>query len=193
MVNTLISERGDGMNVVRLVKKAKRGSKEALLQLIMAQKDDYYRLALTYMGNSHDAMDVMEEMIVRLYEKIDQLQKEEAFYSWSKTILVNSCKTLLRKQKKLVLVDDWNTTNEEEPGHTFTSNPYLRSDQQMDIQELLLQLNDHQKEAIQLKYFHDLDYKTISDITNVSIGTVKSRIFQGLKKLRDYYGGDVDE
>ncbi len=181
------------MNVVRLVKKAKKGSKEALLQLIMAEKDVYYKLALTYMGNTHDAMDAMEEMIVRLYEKIDQLKKEEAFYRWSKTILVNSCKTLLRKQKKLVLLDDWNTTNERELGHALTRDPYISSDQQMDIQELLLHVNEQQKEALQLKYLHDLDYQTIADITNVSIGTVKSRIFQGLKKLRDHYRGDVDE
>ncbi|KAB2330748.1 sigma-70 family RNA polymerase sigma factor [Cytobacillus depressus] len=178
------------MNVVRLVKKAKKGSKEALLQLIMAQKDEYYRLALTYMGNSHDAMDAMEDMIVRLYEKIDQLKKEEAFYSWSKTILANSCKSMLRKQRKLVFIDDW---PEESPRHAQMKDPYLKSDQQMDIQEMFSHINEQQKEAIQLKYFHDLDYQTIADMTSVSIGTVKSRIFQGLKKLRDHYRGDFGE
>lgn len=60
------------MKVIRLVKKAKKGHKEALLELIMAQQDDYYRLALSYMGNPHDAMDAMEEMIVILYEKMGQ-------------------------------------------------------------------------------------------------------------------------
>ncbi|MEM5598869.1 sigma factor [Niallia circulans] len=63
-----------------------------MLQLVMQQKDDYYRLAYSYMGNSHDAMDAMEEMIIILYEKIAQLEKIESFYSWSKTILVNICK-----------------------------------------------------------------------------------------------------
>ncbi|MEH7253430.1 sigma-70 family RNA polymerase sigma factor [Neobacillus niacini] len=178
------------MNVVRLVKKAKKGSKEALLQLIMAEKDVYYRLALTYMENPHDAMDAMEEMIVKLYERIDQLKKEEAFYSWSKTILVNSCKSMLRKQKRLVLIDDWHKSNEKQPCYEQKSDPYLSSDQQMDMKELLIHLNEKQKEAIQLKYFHDLDYQTIADMTTVPIGTVKSRIFQGLKKLRDHYGGD---
>lgn len=178
------------MNVVRLVKKAKKGSKEALLQLILAQKNEYYRLALTYMGNSHDAMDVMEEMIVRLYEKIGQLKKEEAFYSWSKTILVNSCKSMLRKQKKLVSIDD---CLEEPSCHVQTGDPYLKSDQQMDLQEMFTHINEQQKEAIQLKYFHDLDYQTIADMTSVSIGTVKSRIFQGLKRLRDRYRGDFGE
>jgi RNA polymerase sigma factor (sigma-70 family) len=187
---TLIRERGESMNVVRVVKKAKKGNKEALLQLIMAEKDDYYRLALTYMENSHDAMDAMEEMIVKVYENIHQLKKEEAFYSWSKTILVNGCKSMLRKQKKLVLIDDWHISNENQHLHEQTSNPYLSTDQQMDIKELLIHLNEQQKEAIQLKYFHDLDYQTIADMTSVPVGTVKSRISQGLKKLRDHYRGD---
>jgi RNA polymerase sigma-70 factor (ECF subfamily) len=233
---TLIGERGEGMNVVRLVKRAKKGNKEALLQLIMAERDAYYRLALTYMENTHDAMDAMEDMIVAVYEKIDQLKKEEAFYSWSKTILANSCKGLLRKRNKLVLVDDWDRAhahrNETEPVYTNSASmdgfalqgnfaqvgaaasidgqasvrgrtsmgdlapandPYRHIDQQMDIQALLRNVNEQQKEAIQLKYLHDLDYQTIADITQVSIGTVKSRIFQGLKKLRDQCGGDVDE
>ncbi|WP_230497399.1 RNA polymerase sigma factor [Pseudoneobacillus rhizosphaerae] len=179
------------MDVIRLVKKAKKGDKEALLQLIFAEKDDYYRLALTYMGNEHDAMDAMEEMIVKLYEKLDQLKKEEAFYSWSKTILVNGCKSMLRRQKKLVLFEDWNTSNEEPS--SLTSDPYICSDQQMDIKDMLTHINPHQKEAIQLKYFHDLDYQTIATITSVSIGTVKSRIFEGLKKLRTHYRGDFGE
>ncbi|GIP33412.1 sigma-70 family RNA polymerase sigma factor [Paenibacillus sp. J2TS4] len=181
------------MNVARLAKKAKKGNKEALLQLIMAEKDVYYRLAFTYTGNTHDAMDAMEEMIVRVYESIDQLRNVEAFYSWSKTILVNCCRTLLHKQNKLVLLEDWNCAEGSIPGHALTSDPYIRSDQQMDIRQLLLHLNEHQKEAIQLKYFHDLDYQTIADMTQVPLGTVKSRVFQGLKKLRDLYRGDVDE
>lgn len=181
------------MNVIRLVKKAKRGNKEALLQLIMAEKDDYYRLALTYMGNAHDAMDAMEEMIVKVYEKVDQLKKEEVFYSWSKTIMANSCKSMLLKRKKLVLLEDWNDTYEKALDHDLISDPYRSSDQQIDIQSMLLHVNEHQKEAIQLKYFHDFDYQTIAEMTNVSIGTVKSRVFQGLKTLRDHYRGDVDE
>ncbi|WP_019637046.1 sigma-70 family RNA polymerase sigma factor [Paenibacillus fonticola] len=189
------------MNAVRYVKKAKKGNKEALLQLIMAEKDDYYRLALTYMGNSHDAMDAMEDMIVKLYENIGQLKKEEAFYSWSKTILANSCKALLRKRQKLVPLDEVGMNGNlaadagsfPAPDLVPIDDPYTNSDRQMDIQKLLQQINEQQKEAIQLKYFHDLEYQTIAKITNVPVGTVKSRIFQGLKKLRELYGGEIDE
>lgn len=181
------------MDVLKLVKKAKRGNKEALLKLIMSQKNDYYKLAYTYLGNQHDSMDAMEEMIISIYENIHQLKKDESFYSWSKTILVNTCKNQLRKREKLVLVEEWQDQVDLEKEHSISGNPILQSEQQMDIQQLLQHLNEHQAEAIKLKYLLDLDYQSISEITNVSVGTVKSRVFQGLKKLKDLYGGNDND
>ncbi len=169
------------MNVRQLVKQAKKGNKEALLELIMSQKDEFYRLAYTYMGNQHDAMDAMEDMIVKVYEKIDQLKNDEVFYSWSKTILVNSCKSLLKKGNKVILMEDLD--------HEEVVDPYKNSEQQMEIQQLLANISETQAEAIKLKYLLDLDYQSIAELTDVSVGTVKSRIFQGLKKLKGLSGG----
>ncbi|WP_080848878.1 RNA polymerase sigma factor [Cytobacillus gottheilii] len=173
------------MEEVRLIKKAKKGDKEALLTLIMNEKDAYYRLAYAYMGNSHDAMDALEDMIVVLYDKINQLKKDRSFYSWSKTILVNECKAALRRRSKQILTNDWQAAIEP----TSSSNSFLASEQQADLEAMLSELSHPQRETLQLRYFHDLDYETIASITDVSLGTVKSRIFQGLKKLREKHGG----
>lgn len=181
------------MRVVRLVKKAKKGNKEALLQLINEQQDNYYRLALTYMGNPHDAMDAMEDMIVSLYQNITQLKKNEAFYSWSKTILVNRCKQLLKNQRRVVLLEEWDGISDYHSEQLLEKNSFQKSEQRMDIQAMLLNVNAVQREAIELKYFHDLDYETIAAITKVSIGTVKSRIHNGKKKMREYVGGDRND
>lgn len=181
------------MRGVRLVKKAKKGDKEALLQLINEQQDDYYRLALTYMGNPDDAMDAMEDMIVSLYKHIAQLKKNEAFYSWSKTILVNRCKQLLKKQKSVVLIDEWDGITNQYAHQLSEKNVFQQSEQRMDIQTMLLKVSPEQRETIELKYFHELDYETISVITQVSIGTVKSRIHTAMKKMRVYVGGDRND
>ncbi|WP_284638287.1 RNA polymerase sigma factor [Paenibacillus silviterrae] len=175
------------MRVALRVKQAQRGNKEALLQLILAEKDDYYRLALAYMGQEHDAL---EEMIVILYEKIGQLKKPGSFYSWSRTILVNHCKAMLKRRNKLILIEDWENSNVMEPDTVVVSDPYEQLDRHMDIRSSLERVNPNQKEAIELKYFHDLDYESIARIMNVSVGTAKSRVFNGLKKLKEWYGGD---
>ncbi|MRG87816.1 RNA polymerase sigma factor [Salinibacillus xinjiangensis] len=178
------------MDIQRLVKKAKKGDKEALLELIMEQKDDYYKLAYTYTGNRDDALDAMEDMIVKLYEQIPRLKKPGSFYSWSKTILVNCCHSIHRKRKKLVFVEDWT----DDAGISSQEvSPIETSVQHMHIHQLLSKLNPNQAEAIRLRYFQDLDYQSIANVTNTSLGTVKSRIFQGLNKLNQWYGGERND
>lgn len=170
----------------RLVKKAQKGDKDALMQLVLEAKDDYYRLAYSYVENEHDAMDALENMIVILYEKIDQLQKPESFYSWSKTILVNECRALLRKRNKVVFLD-------EQEAAKIVDEYSIRSSAELSFHELLTSLSPVQKEAVQMKYLLDYDYETIARLTNVPISTAKSRVFHALKHLRKTLGGELDE
>ncbi|GAA0493615.1 sigma-70 family RNA polymerase sigma factor [Salinibacillus aidingensis] len=172
-----------------MVKKAKKGDKESLLKLIMDQKEDYYKIAYSYMGNQHDALDAMEDMIVKLYEKIDQLKKHDSFYSWSKKILVHCCYSIYRSRSKVVLVDEW----QDQMSTSGHSREHNQVDKNMDIHQWLSMINPRQAEAIKLRYFQDLDYQSIANMTNTSLGTVKSRIFNGLKKLHKLSGGALNE
>lgn len=170
------------METEELVKKAKQGNKEALVQLIMAQKQDYYKLAYVYMRNPEDAMDAMEDMIVILYENIGRLKKEDSFYSWSKTILVNCCRNSLKKKNKVILMDAFH----EEDG----SDHIGQKNEQLSLEKHLEELNIKQKEAIKLHYFMDMDYQSIAETLKVPIGTVKSRISIGLNRLKAVLGGE---
>jgi len=165
-----------------LVERAKKGDKEALLRLIMDRKNEFYKLAFVYTENKEDAMDAIEDMIVILYKEISKLKNEEVFYSWSKTILVNCCKSILKKKNKVILLEEFEETVSEEG---FESN-----EKKIDILKYLKILSEHQQEAIKLKYFMDLDYETIAKISNVPVGTVKSRLSTGLKKLKEAFGGE---
>ncbi|AOT68866.1 sigma-70 family RNA polymerase sigma factor [Geosporobacter ferrireducens] len=169
------------MDIEFLIKKAKKGDREALLTLIMERKNEHYRLAYAYLNNQEDALDAMEDMILRIYDKIHQLKKPKAFYSWSNTILVNCCRDILRKKKKLVLLESY--------GEEVYMECYEQSEQQLDLEKYLVRLNPDQQEALRLRYFLDLDYQTIAELTSVPLGTVKSRIANGLKKLKESFGG----
>ena len=165
-----------------MVKKAKQGDKEALVQLIMAEKQAYYKLAYVYMKNSEDAMDAMEDMILILYENIDRLKNENSFYSWSNTILVNCCKSSLKKKSKVVFLENL----QEEKLHY----PVEEKDEQLRLEKHLGELNPKQQEAIRLRYFMDMDYQSIAELLKIPLGTVKSRISVGLNKLKVVLGGE---
>lgn len=170
------------MDTVYLVAKARGGDKEALLNLIMDKKSEYYKLAYVYTGNKDDALDAMEDMIAAVYGQIGSLRKADVFYSWSKTILANCCRDIIRKRNRTAALDDMVETG--------CSAGYEERERNIDIMNYLKKLNEGQQEAIKLKYFMDMDYETIAKISKVPVGTVKSRISTGLKRLRECFGGE---
>lgn len=178
----LYIDRGEKVEIKSLIKRAKKGDKEALLQLVMNQKNDYYKLAYIYMKNEEDALDVIQDMIVILYENIHKLKKDNSFYSWSKTILANTCKSILRNNRRIIPLGNI----EEKETYEAYENPEDR----IILDKCLSKLNPIHEEAIRLKYLLDLDYKTIGEILNIPLGTVKSRISIGMKDLREIMGGE---
>jgi RNA polymerase sigma-70 factor (ECF subfamily) len=165
-----------------LIRKAKQGDKDALVQLIMGEKQAYYKLAYVYMKNPDDAMDAMEDMIVILYEKISSLKNESAFYTWSKTILVNCCKKSIKAKNKVVLFDVVQEKQQE--------NHLEQKEEQLSLEKHLSELNGKQQEAIRLRYYMDMDYQSIASLLKVPVGTIKSRISIGLNKLKALLGGE---
>ena len=170
------------MDEAALVRQARTGDKEALIQLVMDRKNEYYRLAYAYTGNREDSLDALQDMIVILFDNIRKLKDTDAFYSWSKTILVNRCRAMLRKSGRVI-------TLEEQKEESYHEN-YPAREARQDILVCMDRLNSGQQEAIKLKYFMDMDYETIARITSVPVGTVKSRIFNGLARLKELLGGE---
>lgn len=166
--------------IVQRVKRAKAGDKEVLIELIMSQKQEFYRLAYVFMKNSDDALDALEDMVLIVYENIKKLKDESAFYSWSKTILVNCCKKNLRRKDKVIL---FRAVPEGLPKDVF-----LEKDMQIDIEKHLEVLKQKYTEVLKLRYYLDMDYESIAVILKIPIGTVKSRIHTGLQLLKQSMG-----
>ncbi|WP_073030886.1 RNA polymerase sigma factor [Desulfosporosinus lacus] len=163
-----------------MIKRAKMGDKEVIIELIMRQKQDYYRLAYTFMKNQDDALDVMEDMILKVYENIKKLHDDTAFYSWSKTILVNCCKNNLRRKNRVILISNIPVGSHEDV--------FQVKDEQLDIEKHMKKLNQKHLEVLKLRYYLDMDYESIAAILKIPIGTVKSRIHTGLLKLKQSMG-----
>lgn len=174
---------GVELNEEALIKQARAGDKNALVSLVMDRQNEYYRLAFVHTGNPEDAMDALQDMIIILYEKINHLKNEAAFYAWSMTILVNCCRRITRQRRKLTWLDE--LSNSVFP-------PTNRLEQQIDIQAAIEKLSVPQREAIKLKFLLDMDYETMAKILQIPIGTAKSRVFNGLRNLKTVMEGSND-
>jgi len=132
------------------------------------------------MKNQDDALDAMEDMILKVYENIKRLKEEKAFYSWSKTILVNCCKNNLRRKNRVILIRDIPEDSHEDVFHN--------KDEQLYLEKHWEKLNRKYQEVLKLRYYLDLDYESIAAILKIPLGTVKSRIHTGLLKLKQSMG-----
>ena len=89
------------------IKEAKSGNKEAFEEIIMENIDYFYRIAYTILKNEEDASDAISNTVLKAYTKIKQLQKDEFFKTWITKILKNECYNIIRKNKKIVYIEEY--------------------------------------------------------------------------------------
>lgn len=169
---------------IEQIKQAKRGDKVAFEAIIMDNIDYLYRVAYTALRNEDNVDDAIQNTILKSFEKIHTLRKEEFFKTWITKILINECKNLMRKEKKIVYLEDVERTEEE----------YIQEKEaKMDIKEVLKHLNDDYREVINYYYIQEKKVSEISKILKVPEGTIKSRLSRARKIMADMLKYNIEE
>ena len=170
------------MEEVEIASKAIKRDEQAFIQLMQLHKDALYRTAFAFLKNEHDAIEAMQEVTFRAYEKIHTVKEPKYMKTWLIRIMINYCQDQLKKKKRYI-------SNEvlQEIGITQMI-PIL------EIEEAIASLSNSEQQLIFLKYFQDTKIKEIAEIENIPEGTVKSRLHKALKSLRNFLTekGDVD-
>lgn len=163
-----------------LVSSIKGGNADCLIDWINEKKSKLYKIAWAYLRNHADVEDVFHNTILKVIENSGKLKSEEAFESWFISILMNECRKILRERKRV-------QPEEEVEFRGGNRNPG-EEDYRVDIANGLKNIDEEYKEMIVLKYYSGYSQKEISEIMHVPLGTVKTKIFRGLRALRDVLG-----
>lgn len=146
------------------------------IRFITENKENVYRLAFSYVKNSENALDIVQDSIHKALSSLQTLKSEGSMKSWFYRIVVNTSLDFLRKHKRIQLVDDqtleYHSPKSEDVYHDF------------DLEEALEELPYAFRTVIVLRYFEDLKIEEIAEVMNENISTIKSRLYQGLRKLR---------
>ncbi|MCM3005145.1 RNA polymerase sigma factor [Priestia koreensis] len=147
-----------------------------LVTCITEYKEDFYRLAYSYVKNQEDALDIIQESIQKALVSLDRIQDPGSIKSWMYKIIVRTAIDFLRKHKRVSVTDDetleFLSTGQED---TYTD---------MDLHEALDELPLTYRTIIVLRYFEDLKLEEIAEIMDEHLSTVKTRLYRGLKLLR---------
>ena len=149
----------------------------------MADREDkLYRIAFSYVRNEDDAMDCLQNALIKALENFDSLKNQEYFNTWMVRILINECIDFLRNRK-----DDFSF--DEKISKDYISDNY---DETIDLLDSLSRMSEDERELLYLRYFEDLSYLEISKRQDIKLGTVKSRLSRSLAKLKRMMGGNYE-
>lgn len=158
------------------VKLAKKGDKVAYQNLINSISIYLYNIAISFLRNDTEAADAIGNTVLKAYLNIGKLKENKYFKTWITKILINECKQAQRKNKKIVFVDEYskNIESREEK---------IAQEDKIDLINAINNLDKKTKDVIILHYYNDFKIEEIATILNIPIGTVKSRMNTGKKKL----------
>lgn len=154
-----------------------QGLYDRLTGYIIENQEKFYRLAYSYVRNQEDALDVVQSAVCKALEHCGDIKNEEAVRTWFYRILVNESLTYLRQRKTITLTGE--DPRREEPYYERGYEPESGLWAQLD------RLEEEVREIIRLRYLEELSLKEISGITGMNLNTVKTKLYRGLKLLRE--------
>jgi len=132
-----------------------------------------------------DTDDLVQDVFIKVWKNLENFRSDSQLYTWIYRIATNESITFLNKQKQRN-----NTPLDEVSGEleqALVAASYFDGDKiQMKLQKALLTLPEKQKLIFNMKYFDDLKYEEISEITGTSVGALKASFHIAVKKIETF-------
>ena len=150
--------------------------KEEFIKLINQNRLKLYKTAMAILKNDENVNDAIQETLLSAYKNIDKLENKEYFLTWIITILRNKCFDTLKRNKKIISIDETEMQNKETYYDTYKV--------ESSLERILNKIDSDLKEVTVLYYYDELTVKEIARIMSIPEGTVKSKLSRAREKLR---------
>jgi RNA polymerase sigma-70 factor (ECF subfamily) len=135
-----------------------------------------YRLV----DNYEDAMDITQTVFLKAYEKFNLYDPSYKLFSWLYKIAINESINHVKSRKRTVQLDPRLVSQEKNPEENVLQKKLVDR-----LQEALRTLKLDYRIVVVMKYFLELSYNDISDMLDIPVKTVKSRLFTARALLRN--------
>ena len=162
------------------IAEAKTGDKEAFSNLVEKYHRPVYSVCYRMLGTPTAAEDAAQEAFIRAYQALDRYDPERSFATWLLSIASNYSIDQLRKKKVTILSMDsekhaWLAPPDPGPSPEKAA---LEKEKQALVQAMLVELNETDRAAGVLQFWHDYSYEEVAETLDLSTSAVKSRLFR---------------
>jgi len=159
------------------VAQARRGDQDAFAKLVAAYQTPVYNLAYRMLGSAAEAEDATQETFLRVYTRIDTYDPARKFSSWILSIASHHCVDRLRRRHESSLsmedIMGWRWVPDDRPRPEERLESAERS---REMRRILDALPSQYRLVVVLRYWYDMSYEEIADVTESTISAVKSRL-----------------
>ena len=182
-----------------LVLSAKQGDRQAFGKLAQVYQRQCAAVALRLLGNAHDAMELVQDALVKAFKNLEQLQQSERFGPWLMRIVTNLALNFRRSRSRRQAISLEQPAGDVEDGeeirNTLAGGALDAPDQPMTsaelgeaIQRSLHQLPEKQRLALVMFAIEKMPQKEVAEVLECSVEAVKWHVFMARKQLRKSLG-----
>ncbi|WP_173020129.1 MULTISPECIES: sigma-70 family RNA polymerase sigma factor [unclassified Eubacterium (in: firmicutes)] len=176
-----------------IVREAIEGKVQAVEKLYNMTYAQGFSVAMQIVRNEQDAMDLLQDAYVSVFENLNQLSDPEKFKSWFHCIVANKCRDWIKKKKPELFCSLESDDDDRDFEDTLQSDCIeFIPEKQVDynetkrlIKEILDNLPEDQRLCVLMYYYDELSVNDIAKALECSDGTVKSRLNYARKKIKD--------
>lgn len=150
--------------------------------LVRQYQQRTYALVRKMVIDHDDADDLMQEIFIKIYKNIDKFRADSSLFTWIYRIASNECLSYLSNKRKRFFLPIHDLSNELSGKIDLN----ISGDEiERKLHKALLKLPDKQRLVFNMKYFDELSYEEISQITQTSIGALKASYHLAVKKIEE--------
>jgi len=177
-------------NERQIVHEWKNGSRTAYEALVKHYMTDAYLTAFGFVGNAEDARDLSQDAFVKAYQARERFDADRPFYPWLYRIIKNHCLNFLQRARRatapLFYEDEGGAREERFAAGTPTPLEEIEAEERRRIvRHAVSMLSEDHREIIVLKNFRGCSYLEISEMLDIPMGTVMSRLYYARRALRE--------
>ncbi|WOO37806.1 RNA polymerase sigma factor [Anaerocolumna sp. AGMB13020] len=141
-------------------------------------KDTVFRISLSYLGNTYDAEDVVQEVFMKLYITNKHFATDDHVRYWLIRVTINTCKNLLRSS--------WKTKNVAFDQVTVPVAAFEHSEQE-DLYQAVMELPEKYRTVLYLYYYEELSTKEIARLLKITVTSVTTRLSRARDQLKEVW------
>ena len=187
----------------QLVKQAQAGDPAAQQELWKANSRWVAAIVLAHRPRTIEVDDLMQDVAVKLVSRIDTLREASAFRPWLRQIVINVCRGAARAQKQTLRLADASddladsgvrdSVSVPESNSGISTEDMARRDAASHLLQQAMTLPTEYREPLLLRCVQSLTYQQISDILNLPITTIETRLARARRMLREELAQEVGD